>query len=140
MKTVRRALVAVGILVMGYAVISALIDRDVNPFGVLVFLGGVIIGHDAVLLPLVIGVGVLIGRYVPAPDRATVRVAALCSLPVTIVGLPLALGFGRRADDPSALPLPYGRGLLLTLAIVWAPALAVIVVRRFRTRPDRPTG
>jgi hypothetical protein len=133
----RRLLVASGVLVMGYALAGALTDPDVQPLGVLVFLIGVLAAHDAVLLPLAIGAGALIGRFVPAPDRATVSAAGLCSLAVAVVALPLVLGYGRVADDPSVLPLPYGRGLAVVLGVVWAVALAAIVVRRIRNRSER---
>jgi hypothetical protein len=130
----RCALIAAGTLVMGYAVVSGLTDADVNPVGVLIFLTGALVGHDGVLVPLTIGTGALIGRFVPARDRATVRAAALCSLAVTVVALPLVLGYGRSADNPSALPLPYGRGLVMLLGLVWTAALAAMAVRRIHRR------
>ncbi len=140
MRAARRLLVAAGTLIMGYAVVSALADPDVRPLGVLAFLIGVLIAHDAVLLPLAVGAGALIGRFVPAPDRATVRAAGLCSLAVAVVALPLVLGYGRVPDDPSVLPLPYGRGLAVVLGVVWAVALAAVAVRRIRDRSGRPSA
>jgi hypothetical protein len=137
MRIVRRGLIAAGTLVMGYAVVGALTDPDVKPVGVLVLLAGVVIGHDAVLLPVMIGVGVLIGCVVPAGDRTAVRAGALCSLAVTVVALPLVLGSGRIADNPSVLPLPYGRGLATVLLMIWTVALAAIVVRRIRKHLER---
>ena len=137
MRIVRRGLIAAGTLAMGYAVVGALTDPDVQPFGVLVLLAGVVVGHDAVLLPVTIGIGVLIGRFVPAGDRIAVRAAAVCSLAVTVVALPLVLGYGRTADNPSVLPLPYGRGLATVLLMIWTAALAMIVVRRIRKHLER---
>jgi hypothetical protein len=137
MRIVRRGLSAAGTLVMGYAVVGALTDPDVKPFGVLILLAGVVVGHDGILLPVMIGVGVLIGRFVPTGDRIAVRAAALCSLAVTVVALPLVLGYGRTADNPSVLPLPYGRGLATVLLMIWTVALAMIVVRRIRKHLER---
>jgi hypothetical protein len=127
----RRVLIGAGVLVMGFAVVGAVLD-DVRLGGVVLLLGGVVVGHDLVLMPVVLGAGVMIGRFVPPPDRAAVRVAALCSLAVTVVALPLVLGFGRIPGDPSALPQAYGRGLLLVLAVLWASTVAVIAARRRR--------
>jgi hypothetical protein len=121
----RRVLIAVGVVVMGFAVVGALTDDGFDPVGVVVFLGGVVIAHDLVLMPLVLAAGALIERFVPGPARTAVRVAALCGLALTVVAAPLVAGFGRVADDPSVLPRPYGRGLLLALALVWAFAAAV---------------
>jgi hypothetical protein len=135
MTAARRTLIAIGALAMAYALFGVLTDVDVRPFGVLLFLGAVLVAHDAVLLPLIIGVGVLIGRFVPAPGRTGVRVALIISLAVLLVGLPLALGVGRTAGNPSVLPLPYGRGLLVVLATVWAATVTVGVIRARRRRP-----
>ena len=128
----RRALVAAGVLVMGYAVVGALTDDDVRPFGVVAFLVGVLVWHDLLLMPIVLAVGALIGRHVPADARPVVRVAAVCSLAVLVVAAPLVLGVGRIDDDPSVLPRPYGLGLVLLLALLWASALAVVLARRAR--------
>jgi hypothetical protein len=130
----RRSLVAGGALVMVYAVAGALGDPDARPAGTLLFLAGVLIAHDALLLPATIGVGVLIGRYVPAGVRAPVRAAAFVTVTLLVVATPLVLGLGRRLDDSSALPLPYGRGLATLLALVWSVAIGVAVRRLARGR------
>jgi hypothetical protein len=46
---------------------------------------------------------------------------------------------GRRPDVPSALPLDYGTGLLVTLAAVWLGVATVAVVREL-TRRRRAGG
>jgi hypothetical protein len=120
---VRRALIGVGVVVMAYAVAGALFDADVNLVGVTLFLVALLVLHDAVFLPLVLGAGALIGRFVPVRWQSTVRAAAVVSLAVCVVALPLVLGFGRTPDNPSALPLAYGRGLIVVLLAVWIAAL-----------------
>jgi hypothetical protein len=133
MTTVRRVLVAIGAITIGYAVLSAIADPDITLPGVLIFLAAVLILHDGVLLPITIGIGALLGRL-PLPARSPVRVAALISLPVAIVALPLVLGYGRSPDNPSILPLNYGRGLLLTAAAIWLPAAVIVAIRLRRSR------
>jgi hypothetical protein len=137
-KTVRRALVGSGALLIAYAISGALADRDLKG-GALIFLVAVLVVHDALLLPLSIGVGVLIGRIVPPRLRTPVRVAAVVSLAVTVVALPLVLGRGRVPDNPSILPLNYGRGLLVVYAAVWATA-AGFAVARHRPRRRSPSS
>ena len=122
----RRALIAAGILVMGYAVIGALADPDVKLFGVVIFLAAVLIAHDGVLLPAMIGIGALVGRL---RDPTPVRVAGICSAAVTLVGIPLLLGY---AD------LPPSR-LLLVLGLLWVAALVVMTVRRIRKHTESST-
>jgi energy-coupling factor transporter transmembrane protein EcfT len=136
MTAVRRVLVAIGAITIGYAVLSTFTDPDVKLLGVLIFLAAVLVLHDGILLPITIGVGVLFGRL-PLPARVPVRVAALISLPITIVALPLVLGYGRSPDNPSILPLHYGRGLLVTLAVIWVPT---VVITAIRLRRHRRTG
>jgi hypothetical protein len=137
---VRLALITLGLLLIGYAGIGAATDPDVNVSGVLAFLLGVLVAHDAVFLPVVLAVGALVGRYVPAAERPVVRAAALVSAAVTLVALPLVLGLGRDPGNPSALPLPYGRGLAVLLGLIWATALAAIVVRWIRKRSESSRG
>jgi len=136
-RTIRRTLIAVGALVMAYAISGALSDPDVT-FGVLVFLAAVLVVHDGLFLPLTIGAGVLIGRTVRSPLRPVVRAAAVISLAVTVVALPLVLGRGRVPGNPSILPLRYGSGLLILYAIIWAIAGVVAAVRHRRRRRPRP--
>jgi hypothetical protein len=135
-KTARRALIAVGALGMAYAVIGALADADVKG-GVLLFLIAVLIAHDGILLPVAIAAGALIGRFVPFRWRAFVRSALVVSLALTIVALPLVLGRGRAADNPSLLPLHYGRGLLEVYAVIWLAAGVAAATSR-RRPPRRP--
>jgi len=134
-KTVRRTLIGFGALLIAYAISGALTDRDLKG-GALVFLVAVLVVHDGLLLPLFIGVGVLIGRIIPSRLRTPVRVAAVISLAVTVVALPLVLGRGRVPDNPSILPLHYGRGLIIIYTIIWATT-AVAVAVRHRSRPIR---
>jgi hypothetical protein len=120
----RRALIGAGALIMLYAVGGALFDGDVNKVGVPAFLIVLIVLHDGVFLPVVLGAGALIARFVAPRWRATVQVAALVSLAVSLVALPFVLGAGRDPANPSALPSPYQMGLVLIVGLVWGFALA----------------
>ena len=124
MRWARRLLVGAGAGVMAYAVFGAVTDPARAIGGQLVFLIAVVVAHDGILMPITIGAGLLIGRYVPTTVRRPLVAAAIASLALTLMAIPFVLGRGRRPDDPSALPLDYGRGLLITLAFVWAVALA----------------
>ena len=136
MKTVRRTLIAIGTLGMAYAVLGAFTDPDVRG-GVLVFLIGVLIAHDGILVPLTIGLGAVIGRFVPLRIRAVVRAALVVGLAVTVVAFPLVLGRGRAADNPSLLPLHYGWGLIEIYGVIALTTAAAIAVRARRERRAR---
>jgi hypothetical protein len=131
----RTGLVVGGCLLMAYAVVGALTDADLTPGGVLLFLAAVLVGHDVVWMAAVLAVGVALTR-VPPGCRTAVRTAAITAAAVTVVGLPLALGFGRSADNTSVLPLPYGRNLVAVLLAVAGTTLLACVVRR-RAAADR---
>jgi hypothetical protein len=141
MTRARVALAVLGAAVMAYAVVGALTDPGVKPIGVAIFLVAVLVLHDAVWMLVVLLAGAVLSRWVPVRFRTLVRVALLTVAAVAVVALPLALGFGRAADNPSALPLPYGRNLLAVLAgIVVLTALVITLRRRKDSESPRKGG
>lgn len=89
------------------------------------WLAGVLVLHDGLLAPALVVAGVLVARVVPGRVRSLFTAGLVVSGLVTVAALPLALGLGARVGDPSRLPLPYGRDLVLLLTVVW---LAVAVI------------
>ncbi|MFI7539985.1 hypothetical protein [Actinoplanes sp. NPDC049599] len=134
----RAALIVMGTVLMGYAVLGAVTDPDLRPGGVVLFLAVALVAHDAVLLPMTIAAGAILARYAPRWALPSMRAAAIVSLTLGVIALPLVLGVGRTADNPSILPLAYGRGLLLILALSWSVALASVALARHRARRPRP--
>jgi hypothetical protein len=130
MTRTRVVLIVLGAAVMAYAIVGALTDADVKPVGVAVFLVAVLVLHDAVWMLVVLLAGAVLSRWVPDRFRILARAALLTAVAVTVVALPFALGFGRAADNPSALPLPYGRNLLAVLAGIVALTALVITLRK----------
>ena len=53
---------------------------------------------------------------------------------VTALAWPYVRGYGYRASNPSALPLHYGRNLLIVLAAIWSLVAAVTISRRLVAR------
>ena len=53
----RAALITVGTVTMGYALLGAATDPDLKPGGVVLFLVATLVAHDAVLLPVTIAAG-----------------------------------------------------------------------------------
>ncbi len=133
---VRAGLIAAGVVVMSYAVAGALADPQLRPAGVLLFLAGVLIAHDLLWMPIVLLTGAALTRLVPRRHRPAARGAAISAAAVTVVAVPLVLGFGRPADNASALPLPYGRNLLLVLLVILGATL-LSRLRRRRARRGR---
>lgn len=134
MSRLRTALLVIGVAGMGYAVAGAVTDPDVRLGGVLLFLTAVLVAHDGVWLPAVLLAGALLDRVAPARHRGTVRVAAIAAAALTVAALPLVLGLGRTADNPSALPLNYGRNLALVLLAVAGTTALVTARGRIKDR------
>jgi hypothetical protein len=136
MRRWRLALLAAGVLAMGYAVVGAAVQLGGKVGGILLFLVAVLVAHDGLWLPLVLLAGTALNRLVPARHRGTVRVAAIVAAALGMAALPLALGLGRTADNPSALPLDYGRNLALVLAGIAVVSGVTTAVRAWSTRKN----
>ncbi|MCH0567358.1 MULTISPECIES: hypothetical protein [unclassified Streptomyces] len=125
MKVTRFLAGAAGLALMGVGV-SLLIDvRDLS--GVLVWLGGAVVLHDALIAPLVLLVGVLLVR---GGLRGPVRGALVVAGALTVVALPVLLRPGPRANS-SVLPLDYLRNWLVALVAVAMVTVLSMAVRRF---------
>ncbi|MEU3726624.1 hypothetical protein [Streptomyces sp. NPDC031705] len=126
MTVYRYALGALGLLLIGIG--GRLVAGLPDPLGVLVWLGGALVLHDGVIAPLVLGAGLLVAA---GPGRGVVRGALVTGGALVLVTLPALLRPGAPVN-PSALPLPYGRNLLLVLAGVGLAAGATRLLRRRR--------
>ncbi|WP_407284904.1 hypothetical protein [Streptomyces sp. BP-8] len=121
-----------GLALMGVGASLLLDVPDLT--GVLVWLGGAVVLHDAVIAPLVLLIGLVLVR---GSARGPVRGALLVAGALTAVALPVLLRPGKPANS-SVLPLDYPRNWLLTLvavATVTALVLAARGTRRSRRRP-----
>jgi hypothetical protein len=127
MRAARLLLGALGCAVIGHALLGAGTTPDILPGRHLTFLLTVLALHDAVLLPAVLLVGALAYRFLHRRSRAIVQAALIASLALTLVTLPLALGYGRLADNPSALPRDYRLGLALVLGGIWLAAAVALL-------------
>ncbi|MFD6885774.1 hypothetical protein [Streptomyces sp. NPDC059957] len=130
MKSVRLLLGGAGLLLI--AIGGRLLADLPDPLDVLVWMGGALVLHDAIIAPLVLAAGLAVAAV---PARGLVRGALLTAGALVLVTLPLLLRPGT-PPNPSALPLPYGRNLLLVLAAVAVAAgVTAAVGRRRRARP-----
>ncbi|MCX5403338.1 hypothetical protein OHA37_05515 [Streptomyces sp. NBC_00335] len=134
MKGVRLLLGGAGLLLI--AIGGRLLAELPDPLDVLVWMGGALVLHDGIIAPLVLAAGLAVAAV---PARGLVRGALLTAGVLVLVTLPLLLRPGT-PPNPSALPLPYGRNLLLVLAAVAVVAGAMAAVGRWRRSRPRPSG
>ena len=132
-----------GAALIGTGLIGLLTDAaDIRPAAWAAWFAGAALAHDLVLVPAVLLIGALVVRL-PDPYRRAVRAALTVAGCAVLVALPGVLGVGRSADNPSALPLPYGRNLLGVLAGIALVTIAWCAVHRRRhrrRRRDSPVG
>lgn len=128
------ALLLLGALTVAYGgllMLQLLIERTAPVLGVGGWwLGGPLI-VDLIAVPLVVVVGVGIGRVVPTLWRRYVAAASALTLLLSLVAFPFLTGLGRRPDNPSLLDRNYWAGYLTLVAIIWGLPLLIRWVRGF---------
>ncbi|MFJ3305278.1 hypothetical protein ACIPSA_19565 [Streptomyces sp. NPDC086549] len=132
MKVLRTTVGVAGVALMG---VGASLLSDVRDLpDVLVWLGGAIVLHDAVIAPMVLLVGLLLVR---GGVRGPVRAALVVVGALTTVALPVLLRPGKTANS-SVLPLDYPSNWLIALVAVATVTALVLAVRGFG-RSRRPS-
>ncbi|WP_166427213.1 hypothetical protein [Nonomuraea mesophila] len=119
---------------VGYAAGGALIVLGLAGLaleGILIgwalWFGGVLVVHDALLAPGVAAAGTVIGCR-----SRSLRTALVLAGTLVLATLPTVLALGRRADNPSILPLSYGVNLLIVLAAIALLAVGDHLLSAFR--------
>jgi hypothetical protein len=132
---------AVGWGLMAVGIVGMFSQRDrTTPFELVRYVVGFLLIHDLVVAPVVIGVGWLVTRFVPALFRGPLRAALALSALVIAFSWPLLRRYGEHATNDSALPLDYGHTVPVVLAVVWLVALGVLAVRLVTDRRRRAGG
>jgi hypothetical protein len=146
MRAARLVLVTIGVLVLGlgaYVLVDTVALRRLP--GLALWLGAAIVLHDAVISPLLFGLGVLTrraGHRVAGSIIVTVQAVIVIGSLMTVIVLPAIVAQGLGPKNPTILPLDYG----LNLGLFWL-ALAVaggtvsiwlyLRTRRANQRPSR---
>ncbi|WP_221193138.1 hypothetical protein [Mycolicibacterium iranicum] len=75
--------------------------------------------HDFEFAPLCAAVGLAGRALIPVRWRSPVAVAALCSVVLVLLAIPVYTKPGLRPDNPSVLDRDYAVGLWVAVAAVW---------------------
>ncbi|MFB4310219.1 hypothetical protein [Actinomadura sp. GTD37] len=117
---------AAGLALIGLGLRGIAADVPVGRWAA--WFAGAAVLHDGVLVPAVLAVGLATVR-IPGPYRRIARAALVTGGSVALIAIPVVLGYGRRADEPSRLPLPYGRNLAAVLAAIAVIAAVAAAAR-----------
>ncbi|HKD96599.1 MAG TPA: hypothetical protein VKB69_03255 [Micromonosporaceae bacterium] len=132
MRTARVLLGLAGAGLLAYGAYGLVAGPDTDPGRQSLWMLAAVVGHDFVLIPLAIGVGWLATRLVPVWARGAANAALLVTLALGVVAVPFIVKAGTFPDNPSLLPLDYGRGLLVALGATWLAAAVAALVNRHR--------
>jgi hypothetical protein len=131
-RTARAVLGGCGLLVGAYGAWLVLgLPTSWWP-GLLLWLVGGVLLHDAVLAPVVVLVGLALRRVVPEAARGPVVVGAVVLASVTLVAVPALGRFGARPDNATLLDRPYAAGWLAVAGLVAVVVVLATVVRSRR--------
>jgi hypothetical protein len=133
----RALLGALGVLLAAYGAWLLLSRQDAagNLDALLWLVGGVVV-HDALLAPVVIGLGVVLSRVVPTGARAAAVAGLVVLGTLTLLAVPFLGGFGRdnAPDNATLLDRDYTAGYLaLVAAVLVLVVLPVWALTRRRT-------
>ncbi|MFI5534040.1 hypothetical protein ACIA8O_36425 [Kitasatospora sp. NPDC051853] len=138
MRWTRGALVAVGTAAVGYGTAGAVSAGLFGDRPWTDFLLASLLWPLLAAVPLVLVIGAVIVRVVPAGARPVLQAVLFATGIVLVVALPLLVGTGHDPAMPSALPRDYRRGLTLVLSALWAAATLALTVRVLRRRAAPP--
>lgn len=146
MRLARVLLIALGVvgLMWGAFVLVDTVALKRLP-GVALWIGGAILLHDAVLSPIVFGLGVLTrraGHRLAGGIIVTVQAAIVIGSLMTLIVLPEIVAQGLGPKNPTVLPLNYA----LNLGVFWLVLIVLSIAvsggfyartRRANQRPSR---
>jgi hypothetical protein len=138
MRRWRYALVAVGALGLFYGGLRLVTEVPEQLPGLVLWMVGIVVIHDGILSPVVVGVGWLLARSAPAHGRRHLQSALLVGGLVTVVAIPLILRRGTQRPAKALVTQNYGANLAILLGLVVVLNLAAYLLTRARTRHPEP--
>ncbi|MBF4580062.1 hypothetical protein [Frigoribacterium sp. VKM Ac-2530] len=130
-RVARAVLVVVGVALIGLG--GWVLTETVSPTrygGLLVWLIGAVIAHDAIIAPVVAGIALVVGRTgrrITPAVLAIVQVGIVLGVVLTLVVVPEIIAKARGPKNDTVLPFDYGVRLgVAWLVVVVLTALAVV--------------
>jgi len=131
-RVARAVLVVVGVALIGLG--GWVLTETVSPTrygGLLVWLIGAVIAHDAVIAPVVAGIALIVGRTgrrISPTVLAILQVGIVLGVVLSLVVVPEIISKARGTKNDTVLPFDYGTRLAVAwLVVAVLTALAVVV-------------
>ncbi|MGV9797498.1 hypothetical protein ACWDTP_05500 [Mycobacterium sp. NPDC003449] len=138
MRALRILLALAGVAVGGYGAVLLWENPPVVIVRIAVWAAVGVVVHDLVFAPLCVAVGLAGRRLIPGPWRSPVAVAALCSVVLVLLAIPVYGKPGMRPDNLTVLDRDYPLGLAISLIVVWlCVPLYHLLARRLPVRQDQ---
>ncbi|MCH9666803.1 MAG: hypothetical protein K0U76_07435 [Actinomycetia bacterium] len=138
MTAVRILLVVAGVAVGSYGVVLLWDFSSTVLLRILVWAVVGVVVHDFVFAPLCAAAGLAWRRFLPARWQSPVAVAALCTVVLVLLAIPVYNKPGLKPDNPTVLDRNYPLGFWISLAVVWACVpLYYLLARRLPVRQDQ---
>lgn len=130
MTATRLLLAMSGVGLVGYGALLLSENPPVIIVRILVWAVVGVVVHDFVFAPLCAAVGWAGRRLIPAGSRSPIMVAALCSVVLVLLAVPVYDRPGMRPDNLTVLDRNYPLGLAVSLAAVWLSVLLYLLLLR----------
>ncbi|MCU1689133.1 MAG: hypothetical protein JWN20_1061 [Jatrophihabitantaceae bacterium] len=125
----RIALGALGVLGILFGGIKLLLDhQNSNPIHLAIWLGGSAVVNDAVLVPLVGIVGLIVTRTVPGGARPYVQGGLIAAALSTVIAIPLIYRRDTQPDSKALEQQNYLGNLAIIIAAIVVVTTALIIV------------
>lgn len=108
--------------------------KDTMPVVVAEWIVGAVVIHDAIIAPVVLGIGFLLSRTVPPRARAYLQGGLTAGALITLIALPQIYRKGKTAQGSTLLLRDYRANLLWLLLIVAVLTVLAYAVRVVRDR------
>ena len=134
----RVTLVVLGLVVGVYGAVLVLDNPPVIIIRIVVWALVGIVLHDLVFAPMCVALGFAGRRLIPGRWWPPIALAALCSVVLVFLAVPVYGKPGMRPDNMTVLDRNYELGLWISLAIVWACVpLYYLAMRLLPVRQDK---
>ncbi len=126
---------AIGVVLLLGGVYQLLVDQQrTHPVYLVLFVFGMAVLDDLVLIPLVLLVGSIPARTLPRRAVAPAQAALIVFGGAFFVGLVFLLSPARDGEADTLLTEPYGRNLVIIAGVISMVAAGVVAVRYSRFR------